>query len=228
MGVSIAYFSSVVSLGLAATRSPSSKYDNGPSTTYFDSVVFLTMFLLIGNSILLLLLFPLTRLPSRTGRYLEAFSKSHAANSVSLLGQLRGTEALLLVPKHEGAAVPSSFANTEDNMEKGYPITADSFLASSDLEMQKVHVDLLEIGDIVRVQPGSTPPADGTIVSHEVTNFDESSLTGESRAVQKGNGDRVFVGTINKLRMVEVRVDAVGGETMSVFSLILIFSESDP
>ena len=84
----------------------------------------------------------------------------------------------------------------------------------SNAKVEKIPADLLEVGDIVRVPPGATPPADGTIVSSEVTNFDESSLTGESRNVTKTTGDHIFVGTINKLRMVDMRVDAIEGETM--------------
>ena len=80
--------------------------------------------------------------------------------------------------------------------------------------MEKISADLLEVGDIVRIPPGATPPADGTIVSSEATNFDESSLTGESRNVMKTTGDHIFVGTINKSRMVDMRVDAIEGETM--------------
>ena len=34
--------------------------------------------------------------------------------------------------------------------------------------------------------------------------------------MMKTTGDHVFVGTINKLRVVDVRVDAVEGETMQV------------
>lgn len=47
-GVSVAYFSSIALLALAASeaRSPDGQGDN---TTYFDSVVLLTMFLLIGE-----------------------------------------------------------------------------------------------------------------------------------------------------------------------------------
>ena len=82
-------------------------------------------------------------------------------------------------------------------------------------EVQIISVDLLEVGDIVRVPPGASPPADGTIVSLDATTeFDESSLTGESRNVSKTTGDRVFIGTINKLRLVDMRVDAIDGETM--------------
>ena len=46
--------------------------------------------------------------------------------------------------------------------------------------------------------------------------FDESSLTGESKLVKKESGDKVYVGTINKGSVVDVRVDTIGGETMYV------------
>src|SRR5271169_4128009 len=61
---------------------------------------------------------------------------------------------------------------------------------------ERVSPDLLEIGDIVKVPNGSTPPGDGIIISG-TSKFDESSLTGESRPVHKQVGDSVYVGTIN-------------------------------
>ena len=48
----MAYFSSIALVGLAAAQ-PASPIRMGDSTTYFDSVVFLTMFLLAGVCILL-------------------------------------------------------------------------------------------------------------------------------------------------------------------------------
>lgn len=48
-GVSVAYFSSIVLLGLAAAQKASPE-GMGDTTTYFDSVVLLTMFLLCGTS----------------------------------------------------------------------------------------------------------------------------------------------------------------------------------
>lgn len=70
----------------------------------------------------------------------------------------------------------------------------------------------------MRVQHGASPPADGTIVAvmGEHALFDESSLTGESRLLKKGPGENVFVGTINRGPVVDVMVDAIGGETMLV------------
>lgn len=58
-GVSVAYFSSIVLLALAASDQPSPT-GNGDETTYFDSVVFLTMFLLAGE--LIRFCFPLVRM----------------------------------------------------------------------------------------------------------------------------------------------------------------------
>ena len=51
LGVSVAYFSSIAELAISASRNPNDKVvaASAQSTTYFDSVVFLTMFLLIGT-----------------------------------------------------------------------------------------------------------------------------------------------------------------------------------
>lgn len=70
------------------------------------------------------------------------------------------------------------------------------------------------MGDIVCIPHGATPPADGTITQGQTSVFDESSLTGESQFVTKGPGDEVYVGTINKGRMVHMKVDSTAGGTM--------------
>ena len=72
---------------------------------------------------------------------------------------------------------------------------------------------LLEVGDVVRVFHGVSPPADGIIVLGDST-FDESSLTGESRPIIKNTGDQVFAGTINTGKPINVRVTEVSGASM--------------
>ena len=49
LGVSVAYFSSVAELAISASRDPNDSTTVTAQSTYFDSVVFLTMFLLIGT-----------------------------------------------------------------------------------------------------------------------------------------------------------------------------------
>jgi len=70
----------------------------------------------------------------------------------------------------------------------------------------------LRIGDVVLVRPGGRVPADGSIIDGGAT-FDESMITGESRPVHRGVGDRVVAGTVSTDSAVRVRVEAVGDDT---------------
>lgn len=90
-GVSIAYFSSIAVLAIDATQ-PSDATAMKASSSYFDAVVFLTMFLLIG-------------------RLLEAYSKAKAGDAVTMLGKLRPTEAILT--SHRGGGFGDNHHNTQ-------------------------------------------------------------------------------------------------------------------
>lgn len=74
LGTSVSYFASIALLILACKQDPSQK---GFNTTYFDSVVFLTFFLLIG-------------------KVLEGISKSKSADSVASLNNLKVSRATLI------------------------------------------------------------------------------------------------------------------------------------
>ncbi|PVI03069.1 heavy metal translocatin [Periconia macrospinosa] len=165
-GTTIAYFSSIVELIIAATRASDMNMEG--NATYFDSVVFLTMFLLIG-------------------RLIEAYSKAKTGDAVAMLGKLRPTEALMVLPN--------------DN-------------EGGDDRTQKVSVDVLEFGDVVRVFHGASPPWDGILLEGEAE-LDESSLTGESRLVRKSAGDLVYSGTINKGGgPISIRITGLSGDSM--------------
>jgi Cu2+-exporting ATPase len=70
----------------------------------------------------------------------------------------------------------------------------------------------LRIDDVVLVRSGARVPADGRIVEGEAE-LDESMITGESRPVPKGPGDRVVAGTVATDSSVRVRVEAIGDDT---------------
>jgi P-type Cu2+ transporter len=70
----------------------------------------------------------------------------------------------------------------------------------------------LRPGDLVLVRPGGRVPADGTIVDGAAA-FDESMITGESKPVGHGTGDRVVAGTVATDGAVRIRVEAVGDDT---------------
>ncbi|EON95801.1 putative copper resistance-associated p-type atpase protein [Phaeoacremonium minimum UCRPA7] len=164
-GTTIAYFSSIVELIIAATLRDMA--DMKGNTTYFDSVVFLTMFLLIG-------------------RLIEAYSKAKTGEAVTMLGRLRPKEALLVLPNDGKEGVDRT---------------------------QNVPIDMLDLGDVVRVVHGGSPPWDGVLLEGE-GEFDESSLTGESRLVKKTVGDPIYSGTVNKGGPIVLRTTGVSGDSM--------------
>lgn len=112
-------------------------------------------------------------------------------------------------------ATSSDTAAGTHDVEKGDASAEEhNFASKPGTKVERIDAELLEVGDVVRVLNGASPPADGTVVAGEGGAFDESSLTGESRLVKKQVGDKVFLGTINKAGVVDVRVDEIGGQTM--------------
>lgn len=180
-GTSIAYFASIAVLGINATTKSKS---SGSNSAYFDSVVFLTFFIL-------------------TGRYLEAYSKAKTGNAVGLLGDLRPQEAVLCVSSQESMPVEAVSGDSNEK-QRG---------SASPTNVERIDANLLEVGDVVMVPHGSSPPADGIILDGS-TSFNESSLTGEARAVAKCNGDSVFAGAINMGEVIKIKISDVGGSSM--------------
>ncbi|MGW4499997.1 heavy metal translocating P-type ATPase [Micromonospora sp. NPDC004336] len=77
---------------------------------------------------------------------------------------------------------------------------------------RRVPLGELRVGDVVLVRSGGRVPADGSIVDG-AAELDESMITGESRPVPRGVGDRVVAGTVATDSALRVRVDAVGEDT---------------
>lgn len=83
---------------------------------------------------------------------------------------------------------------------------------TADGHFERVPTRRLRVGDVMRVMPGETFAADGTIVVGD-TLADEALLTGESRPVPRGLGASVMAGSYNLENAVQVRVDQVGADT---------------
>lgn len=77
---------------------------------------------------------------------------------------------------------------------------------------EKVPIGDLADGDLVLVRPGESMPVDGLIRQGE-SDVNESMVTGESRPVQKEEGDEVIAGTINGSGALRVEVMRTGDET---------------
>jgi Cu2+-exporting ATPase len=78
--------------------------------------------------------------------------------------------------------------------------------------VRTVNATELRPGDLVLVRSGGRVPADGTIEAGSAE-FDESMITGESKAVSRDMDDPVVAGTVATDNSVRVRVTAVGEET---------------
>lgn len=75
-----------------------------------------------------------------------------------------------------------------------------------------VPVHALRAGDVVRVRPGESVPADGVLQS-DAGAFDEALLSGESRPVVRRAGDRVLAGSVCVDAPADVRVERTGAAT---------------
>ena len=75
-----------------------------------------------------------------------------------------------------------------------------------------VPLDAVRPGDRLRVRPGESVPVDGVVIEGRAA-LDESMITGEPLPVEKGPGDPLTGGTLNKSGSLVMRAERVGAET---------------
>jgi Cu2+-exporting ATPase len=97
-----------------------------------------------------------------------------------------------------------------DELARLMPDTAERL--RSDGSTEEIPVSELRMGDLVLVRPGASIPADGEVAEGE-SDVNEAMITGESRPVGKGPGDKVIAGTINSDGSLRVQVTASGDQT---------------
>jgi Cu+-exporting ATPase len=78
---------------------------------------------------------------------------------------------------------------------------------------EEVTLDLVQLGDRLRVRPGEKVPVDGEVLDGRIS-IDESMVTGESMPVTKAAGDKVIGGSINKTGSFIMRADKIGADTL--------------
>lgn len=79
-------------------------------------------------------------------------------------------------------------------------------------KLETVPLSALKEGDLVLAQPGAAIPADG-IVRQGASAVNESMLTGESRPVDKKEGDKVIAATLNGNGSLRIEVTGTGDRT---------------
>lgn len=78
---------------------------------------------------------------------------------------------------------------------------------------EEITLDLVVVGDRLRVRPGEKVPVDGVIAEGRVS-IDESLVTGESMPITKEAGAQVIAGSLNKTGSFVMVAEKVGSETL--------------
>jgi Cu2+-exporting ATPase len=91
-------------------------------------------------------------------------------------------------------------------------VPQNAHLVTATGEVTDVLVTSLENGDRILIRPGEQVPADGDIVEGR-SSLNEAFLTGESRPINKGEGDEAIAGAVNGEGALAVRVTRTGEAT---------------
>ncbi|MDH3759585.1 MAG: heavy metal translocating P-type ATPase [Gammaproteobacteria bacterium] len=103
-------------------------------------------------------------------------------------------------------------AASVEKLVQSMPLMTTRLGSTGDVE-EAVAAATLTIGDRVLIRPGETIPADGEIESGQSA-IDESLLSGESLPLTRGPGERLLGGSVNVTNPLQMRVDAVGADTV--------------
>ncbi|CAG8642900.1 7214_t:CDS:2 [Cetraspora pellucida] len=121
------------------------------------------------------------------GRWLEARAKGKTFETITKLMELQPESATLL-----------TITLDKNNHEV--------------VEEREISLELVQVGDILKVNTGARIPCDGKIF-RGATSLDESMLTGESIPVTKHEDDDVIAATINLSSSIWIKATRVGSDT---------------
>ena len=83
----------------------------------------------------------------------------------------------------------------------------------SDGSDEEIHLDQVQVGDVLRVKPGDKISVDGHVTDGH-SNIDESMITGEPMPVKKTTDSPVTAGTLNQTGSFLMRAEKVGADTL--------------
>lgn len=142
-----------------------------------------------------------------------AIGETFAAGEVAFIMQLGGLLEELTV------------ARARAGIEKLVRLTPRTARVVRDGQETVIPAEQVRVGDLVRVLPGETVPADGVVTAGQ-TSIDQAVMTGESMPVDKGPGDEVSSGTVNQFGAFEMEVSRAG-EDSSIQRMIRLVQSAD-
>ena len=95
---------------------------------------------------------------------------------------------------------------------------AIAHIKQKDNKIFDVHVENVQIGDILVIKPGEVVPVDGIVISG-VSNLDEAVITGESLPVEKSMGSMIYSGSVNVDGILEIK--AIKNSADSKYQIIV-------
>ncbi len=103
-------------------------------------------------------------------------------------------------------------AKARAGIEKLVHLTPQTARIVENDEERLISAEEVKKGDIIRVLPGETIPADGMITKGQ-TSINQAVMTGESLPIDKTEGDEVFSGTVNQFGAFDMRAAKVGEDS---------------
>lgn len=119
-----------------------------------------------------------------------------AAIGAIVVGHVEDAAALLFLFSLSGTLESLAMAKTRSAIEGLIHLRPDKAIRVGPSGDEEVRTEDLKKGDIVRVLPYQQVPTDG-IVLRGLAQIDESAMTGESRPIEKSEGDPLMAGTQN-------------------------------
>lgn len=105
-----------------------------------------------------------------------------------------------------------SISQAQGALQELAKLLPDTATRITDEGEETVPVSELREGDVVLIRPGESVPADG-VIKKGSSRLNESVITGESRPVDKTEGDEVIAATINGEGSLRVEVTGTGEKT---------------
>ena len=125
---------------------------------------------------------------------------------------------LILAGRYLEARARSSTSDAIRRLIRLAPRTARVVRDGSDSDLP---IEMVMVGDLVRVRPGEKIAVDGVVVDGR-SGVDESMVTGESLPVEKATGDEVIGATVNTTGALTIRATRVGRDTVLAHVIRLV------
>lgn len=135
-----------------------------------------------------------------------------AAIGAAAVGQPREGAILMFLFSLSNTLETYAMGRTHQAVNALLEMAPDEASLLLDGETRRVHVETLQVGDLVRVRPGERVPIDGVVRAGESA-VNEAAITGEPMPAEKRPGAAVFAGTLNTVGALDVEVRAPAGDT---------------